>query len=143
MKRLAVAVLISALILLTPQTEAQSIIHTINKIRHDTRPTASQCKADLEAWDNQAAKWTAQYAKDREVPLPEEKMTTEGLYHRLYEATSCLKNYKDSNTIMTHMLEIKSFEDYVVEAQAELLARAVSLMDDHHLSQQFFQYERQ
>jgi hypothetical protein len=143
MKRLAVVILIIGFALVAPKAEAQSIIHTITKIRRDTQPTTSQCKADLAAWDNEMDKWMAQYAKDKDVPLAEEKMTTEELYHRLYKATSCLTSYKGAKAVTAHIGEVKSFEDHVVNAQAELLSRAVSIMDDHHLSEKFFQYERQ
>jgi hypothetical protein len=142
MKQLGVPTVIAFLLFMSIYAEGQSIIHTSNMIRVNTHPTASQCRADLDAWNWEIDKWGTHFEKGQSAPMPEERMTTEALYHRLYEATACVVRYKTPTDVKSHIIEIKGFEDQVVRAQGELLFRAASVMDDHKLSAVFLQYER-
>jgi hypothetical protein len=142
MRQSALVFLLGGVISLATYTEAQSVIYRSTTIRQGTKPTKAQCDADLEAWDKATDKWRIQYARDTKAASVEEKITTEELYRRSYEAKACIATFVDSRDV-SHVVEIKSFEDYIVNANTELLSRAVYIMDDHHLAQEFLQFERQ
>jgi hypothetical protein len=146
-KVLAVAVLLLSTLCTAQEARNKRAEETLSRARSNAGLTTSQCKADLNAWQQAETDWyhrerkqladgTRAFSPDSN-PWPASLLSAEELYRRAEESDFCTN--EGSGTWEQRIQWRSDFEGLANQYHDELLRRAMEVLDNNNLLPQLLE----